>query len=483
MLKPNIRITKLGIIVSFLVIAVIGTSIGAATVLYAPQVAAQYFSLLKTPPNQTANAADTLKAAWQRARDAGSYQFDGDVTQVTLPTARITNVGRGSKSTQMHVEGQTDVRQNSLEMKLWSQDGSVAGGQNGLGVKVENGKSFMRQGTGQWKENPAISTDGIAPNGDFMSFLRAVRNVEAHEPETKAGIAFTRYTFEIDGPAFASFVRDQMEDAMRAKGELAIGTHLDVPTYYSQMTGDGELWVRSGGTNSPDAGLPLRQILNLNFPDKNDSSVHAQIKVNFIKFAELPASGLTRTWRAVQEYLPTPLSAALVVLSFAMAGFLFVFYSSKRLQRSLTVALITMMVSGPALNGIRTGQIVTARVAKAATEQERQKEVDASTALKAMDASARYSPHQNPVQAAELRAREEARLANTINAIGTSSVADAPLQQALPTDTATDTDADGLSDFVEQRVGTDAKFNDSDEDGLLDGVEVKGFVVAARPGT
>ena len=70
----------------------------------------------------------------------------------------------------------------------------------------------------------------------------------------------------------------------------------------------------------------------------------------------------------------------------------------------------------------------------------------------------RYSPHQNPVQAAELRAREEARLASTLNAIWHQQRGGcAPLQQALPTDNGADTDSDGLSDFVEQRVGTDCK--------------------------
>ena len=47
MLKPNIRITKLEIILTFLIITAIGTSISAATVLYLPQVADSYFPFLK----------------------------------------------------------------------------------------------------------------------------------------------------------------------------------------------------------------------------------------------------------------------------------------------------------------------------------------------------------------------------------------------------------------------------------------------------
>ncbi|NJM40207.1 MAG: hypothetical protein HC853_05310 [Anaerolineae bacterium] len=36
-------------------------------------------------PRASLAAEDQLKAAWQRAREAGAYQFNGDVTQVTLP--------------------------------------------------------------------------------------------------------------------------------------------------------------------------------------------------------------------------------------------------------------------------------------------------------------------------------------------------------------------------------------------------------------
>ncbi len=43
-----------------------------------------------------------------------------------------------------------------------------------------------------------------------------------------------------------------------------------------------------------------------------------------------------------------------------------------------------------------------------------------------------------------------------------------------------DTDADGLSDFVEERVGTSAVMSDTDGDGLPDNVEVRGFSYAGK---
>src|SRR4051812_25281330 len=62
--------------------------------------------------------------------------------------------------------------------------------------------------TGDWQETGSLTT-GIAPQGDFMAYLSAVRGVQAHAPETHAGIRLTRYSFTVDGPAFAAFVRDQ----------------------------------------------------------------------------------------------------------------------------------------------------------------------------------------------------------------------------------------------------------------------------------
>ena len=57
---------------------------------------------------------DPVTAAWQKARASGSYNFDADMTQVTIPNASVTNVGRGSHSEQVHLEGQTNIRANDF---------------------------------------------------------------------------------------------------------------------------------------------------------------------------------------------------------------------------------------------------------------------------------------------------------------------------------------------------------------------------------
>ena len=181
---------------------------------------------------------------------------------MTIPSARVGNVGRSSRTDQLHLEGQTDIPAQRLEMQLWSEAGSVLQAESGVAVRVEEGKTFVRKGAGAWQSSDDIAA-GFAPQGDFMAYLIAVRALQQHPTETLAGITFTRYTFQIDGPTFASYTRDRMEEVMRQKGELPSGLHLELPAYYRDMTGDGELWVRQDGN-------PLRQVLNLNFPEKNN---------------------------------------------------------------------------------------------------------------------------------------------------------------------------------------------------------------------
>src|SRR3954452_25576294 len=80
-------------------------------------------------------------AAWEKARAAGSYHFDGDVTQVTIPTLKVTNIGRSSRTQAIHLSGNSDLRQKTLQMQVWSQGGNVAQRAGARDVKVEGGKS------------------------------------------------------------------------------------------------------------------------------------------------------------------------------------------------------------------------------------------------------------------------------------------------------------------------------------------------------
>ncbi|RIK30050.1 MAG: hypothetical protein DCC55_37550, partial [Chloroflexi bacterium] len=387
-------------------------------------------------------ARDPILAAWEQARAAGSYQFSSDILQVTAPSARITNVGRSSRTEQFHLQGQSDLRNARLEMQLWSQEGSLLDDASAPAVRVENGNTFIRQGGGEWQQSEDMS-GVIAPQGDFMAYLSAVRNVTAGEPELRADIAFTRYRFELDGPIFAAYVRDQIEAAMRQKGELPPGVHIDLPAYYRDMTGSGELWVRENG-------LPLRQILDLRFPEQRDETVNARITVDFLGFGQSQtqiadhASPLTQ-WLQTNVGPLAP-DAGLLLVLFPMLGLaaLMLYYRRARpVERALAMAVIASLVLTPLLHTLQLASFMDAQRAKAATQEAAQDESDLQHTLAELNAaSPAFNPQEDPLAAAERRALEEAQFAaNPLVAPGVMATA---LAVQL-TDDGTDTDQDGLT--------------------------------------
>ena len=153
--------------------------IGLVTALWWPTVS-----------NAAPWSSDPVTAAWQKAKASGSYDFDADMTQVTIPNATVTNVGRSSRTEQIHLEGQNNLTAKSMMMRIYSEGGSLLDQSGALQVKVENGKTLVRKGEGNWQEEPAFSADSLAPAGDFMSFLAATHDTKANAPETKGDVHF-----------------------------------------------------------------------------------------------------------------------------------------------------------------------------------------------------------------------------------------------------------------------------------------------------
>jgi len=240
------------------------------------------------------SSAQNLRAAWHYAADLGVYRYQTNVLQTVHPTTKLANVGRSSKTQSFSVSGQMDKPNDSMQMTM-----SSDGGSNVIDLKVEDGLAYGRfNPQAEWTEVEDQS-DIFAPGGDPMGYLNAADNIEALEmnsEELKAIIdtdpilnssllilnSATRYTFDLDGPRYAQFMREQMEDELRRKGELPAGINLGLANVYVDMKGRGEIWVND------ETGLPVHQKVHLEFPPEKGAlnRVEANISTTFSGWEE-----------------------------------------------------------------------------------------------------------------------------------------------------------------------------------------------------
>ena len=419
-----------------------------------------------------AREPDPLTAALQRARAAGSYRFTSDITQVTAPTSKVTNAGRSGRTDQLHLEGETNLRDESMQMRLWTGQGSVADPSSGLEVKLEDGRTHVREGQGAWQEQEGLS-ESFAPQGDFMAFLTAMRDPVAHAPETRNGIRFTRYAFRLDGPALARYMRDLAEETLRARGELPPGLQIEVSSYYQDMEGEGELWVG-------EDGLPLRQLLRMRFPEQRDEIAQAEIVTYFLEYAEAAGgagAGRLEEARSLLAALGAQLEAALLLLGVVVSCVLLLRWRH-RIFGALSACLVLLLVLNPLLGDLQAAEAATSLAERAASQDRQQEESRQVEALRAGLAQPRLDPHADPLEGVQAVARAEAPLAGRMPDPTLPPAASmAQLVDGEAAASNADTDNDGLTDFQEECAGTDPNWPDTDDDGIDDGIEVKGFAM------
>jgi hypothetical protein len=412
--------------------------------------------LLLVPLRGAAQSQNPVAAAVAKARTAGSYTFSGDMLQETVPSSTVTNVGHTSRTDQLYLEGQVSAADQTAEIRVWSQDGSVLQSADGLGIRVEGGKTFVREGAGAWREQPGAA-ESLAPQGDLMGYLGAARDVQAHPPETRAGRSFTRLTFRLDGPALAAYMRERIEESLRRQAGLPPGAPGGVPGAYTEISGSGELWVG-------EDGLPLRQILALRFPEQGGETTSAQITITFSNFGQPDA--LAGFLSSLSESSTAPAGLGLALLVLALAWALARYQDSPRLLKGLSATLVVILVAGPLLQSLRVRSFLDVQAAQAAEQEVTRAEQSQMREMRANLSETSFDPHADPLAAVQPP---------------DAPVAAAALpEQPLDTETGIDTDGDGLTDYQELRINTDPTFADSDEDGVPDGVEARGVVFAGQ---
>jgi uncharacterized membrane protein len=452
-------------------------------------------------------AQDQLEAAWQRAHTVSAYQYTANVRQTTHPTAKVENAGRHPKTQQMTIEGQIDRAADTMQMKFIP----ARQEQRSLEVKVEQGKAYGRtiplpsQGRdGEGWQPIDNNTDLFAPGGDPLGFLVAAENVQMIDNERLGDseiqrfslsnqsptlsisqspdllekalppaylATLTRYSFDINSQRYAAYMRDRLQDQLERTGELPPGITLGMARQYLDMQGRGEIWVNRDG-------LPVRQLLHLEFPPEKGARewVAADINTELRDWQQGPTATASALWHDPLSTLSNPLpllgltlyqvqgAAVGLGLSLFMVGLLALILYYRRFPRLYTtvaMAMIAAMLAGPVLQTERAKAFYDKQSEKKAEADEQKLAAQKAEELSADQRGQNFNPHANPLE----RSRQSLNLS---------------ISQSLSTscDTTTDDDCDddGLSNAAEvYKLGTSAYDADSDNDYISDQAEVAGF--------
>ena len=442
---------------------------------------------------------DVITAVARQTRAAGSYAFVADITQFTVPAATPLNIGRSARQDELRLEGQTDLEKGELVMTLWSQGGNVLDAASGLEMKTENGRLLARQPGAEWQEISNF-TNAFIPDGDFTTFLVGAENIVNAGTQTRQGLTFTRYTFDINGPAFAEHMRRILQQQMQQNGELPYNSQVTTPEQFAQMTGSGELWVLPNG-------LPLRQQVTLRFPEQEGFWIENRIDVTFSDFGAPPIAEQPGTILSAAD-LQRGLGA-LRALAWGLLGItaaigltilLFRRVHPYTVYRVITLASIFTMLANPLLQG-EQAQAATARrqarqqqleAAQAPAEdletlrqQQAQEQADRLAQL-GPDALARIRQDNGrdsdndgltDVQEYFLGSNPAVAEQDTLTQLG-PELASLLSPQAAAADS--DSDGDGLTDYEEALLGTNPNDPDTDDDLVSDLDEINGFSYNGR---
>ena len=338
---------------------------------------------------------------------------------------------------------------------------------------------------GEWKtvDDPL---SGIAPGGDFLSYLDAVTGVEEAEPAHTAAGQFRRYTFSLDSGRYAELQRQRTQQALA--GRLPQGVEIQASEALLAMSGQGEVWVDA-------RGLPARQILDIDMPEASaEYAAKLHIVVDFSRFGD-PAPGIAAPQpvgpngalvlpasQSPSSALPSsdsvlnpppfhrkglfalqslisdlrPLASLLLAVPFLALALVVMLQRRRRVvYAAVAVSMTVMMVVQPLAHAAEFARFTSFSAQPTSMEQALSELGIAPTSNSASETPA-YAP-----------------------AMDSKSTADLTDCRSLYADEGSspqgDDDGDLLSNEMEWCIGTDYADVDSDGDGITDTVELEGF--------
>lgn len=451
---------------------------------------------------------EAVHRAWQRARDLGAYRFSTELTATAYTAPTLANVGRPSREERLHLEGSVDLPARTLLLSVWQGGGGILDPGGGVEVRIEGDRAYGRQAGGRWQEIDDFS-GAFAPAGDLLIYLAGARNVVEMGTETRllpraedeggtgsggspglrpsAFVQFTRYTFDLNGPALAEHVRQQWQRQLLAGGGAPSGIEVQAPAQLRDSTGRGEVWL-------DEQGLPARLALEISYPQEEGgqgAGGRATIRTDFSGFPPQAAAGAPGFGQDPAGWLAATLglnlagagspdfgriaSQGALFASSAGLGLLIVHHRrSRRLYLAIVLVIILSMVVTPLAESQRIAAFGQQQAARRTAYEQRQDQARARQDLQAAMLTSQADPHQDPLDPgsppAPLRSQP---------LLGPYQVSEFLAEAETPAPES-DLDGDTLTYLEEQRLGTDPDNPDTDGDQLRDDAEVKGFSLGGK---
>ena len=233
--------------------------------------------------------AEMVERAWRNAREAGSYRFLSTAEQTMVPRPVPGMIGRSDARFTLENDGAV-----LLPDRFYSEMRVAGVGQSQAVTMLRDGSQAYMLQDGELK--PVDDPLSLAsPTNDVLGYLAAAEQVTLAEPP-EGHPELTRYTFEVSGPRFAEYVRQQAEAAMQAEPGAPDGLTLRPAPALRELNGEGELWVNQ-------AGLPVRQVLDIRVPRVNEEyGARVQMTVDLSGYGQVESlpravEGADGVWR------------------------------------------------------------------------------------------------------------------------------------------------------------------------------------------